>query len=278
MHPYRMQQLLGSAARTRWSTSASARSSTRRSTGSCATTCSSPGPPSARRRAPSAPSTRPPTPAGELAVTWTLDMLTAPRHEFAEFTAALAYLPLLDPEVAADALALRLSDRRSELERVRHDLEHGAGVPAAHRRSSRPSTRSRTSRPTSPGSPPSLDDLRVRRPRPGTCAALHRHRTPGGPRRGGPTMKVDHHRRRDRRHVPRARPAPRRHRRRRARARPDPDERPARLPGRHLAQRRAGPQGVPRPRAVRDVRRHHGRALRAPSTMLHRAVSGRWSR
>ncbi|WP_328305015.1 PadR family transcriptional regulator [Actinomycetospora sp. NBC_00405] len=59
----------------------------------------------------------------ELAITWTLDMLTAPRHEFAEFTAALAYLPLLDPEVAADALALRLSDRRSELERVRHDLE-----------------------------------------------------------------------------------------------------------------------------------------------------------
>src|SRR3954453_2420015 len=59
----------------------------------------------------------------ELAVTWTLDMLTAPRHEFAEFTAALSYLPLLDPEVAADALALRLSDRRGELERQRHELE-----------------------------------------------------------------------------------------------------------------------------------------------------------
>ncbi|MEJ2865916.1 PadR family transcriptional regulator [Actinomycetospora flava] len=58
----------------------------------------------------------------DLAVTWTLDMLTAPRHEFAEFTAGLAYLPLLDPEVAADALALRLSDRRGELERVRRDL------------------------------------------------------------------------------------------------------------------------------------------------------------
>ena len=64
----------------------------------------------------------------DLAVTWTLDMLTAPRHEFAEFTAALAYLPLLDPEVAADALALRLSDRRGELERLRRELEH---VPAA---------------------------------------------------------------------------------------------------------------------------------------------------
>jgi DNA-binding PadR family transcriptional regulator len=60
----------------------------------------------------------------ELAVTWTLDMLTAPRHEFAEFTAALSYLPLLDPEVAADALALRLSDRRSELERQRRELDH----------------------------------------------------------------------------------------------------------------------------------------------------------
>ncbi|TDQ47793.1 PadR family transcriptional regulator [Actinomycetospora succinea] len=60
----------------------------------------------------------------ELAVTWTLDMLTAPRHEFAEFTAALSYLPLLDHEVAADALALRLSDRRSELDRMRRELDH----------------------------------------------------------------------------------------------------------------------------------------------------------
>jgi DNA-binding PadR family transcriptional regulator len=59
----------------------------------------------------------------ELAITWTLDMLTAPRQEFAEFTAALAYLPLIAPDVAADALALRLSDRRGELERVRRDLE-----------------------------------------------------------------------------------------------------------------------------------------------------------
>ncbi|MHC1562303.1 PadR family transcriptional regulator [Actinomycetospora sp. C-140] len=64
----------------------------------------------------------------ELAVTWTLDMLTAPRHEFAEFTAALSYLPLLDPEVAADALALRLSDRRGELERQRRERDHVAGV------------------------------------------------------------------------------------------------------------------------------------------------------
>jgi DNA-binding PadR family transcriptional regulator len=63
----------------------------------------------------------------DLAVTWTLDMLTAPRHEFAEFTAALAYLPLLEPEVAADALALRLSDRRGELDRLRHELGRVGG-------------------------------------------------------------------------------------------------------------------------------------------------------
>lgn len=63
----------------------------------------------------------------ELAVTWTLDMLTAPRHEFAEFTAALAYLTLLDTEVAADALALRLSDRRAELEHMRRELARVAG-------------------------------------------------------------------------------------------------------------------------------------------------------
>ncbi|MDD7966621.1 PadR family transcriptional regulator [Actinomycetospora lemnae] len=64
----------------------------------------------------------------ELAVTWTLDMLTAPRHEFAEFTAALAYLPLLEPEVAADALALRLSDRRGERDRLRRELQHVGGT------------------------------------------------------------------------------------------------------------------------------------------------------
>ena len=64
----------------------------------------------------------------ELAVTWTLDMLTAPRHEFAEFSAALSYLPLLDPEVAADALALRLSDRRGALDHLRRELDHVADL------------------------------------------------------------------------------------------------------------------------------------------------------
>jgi DNA-binding PadR family transcriptional regulator len=64
----------------------------------------------------------------DLAVTWTLDMLTAPRQEFGEFAAALSYLPLLDPEVAADALALRLSDRRGELEHLRRELDHVVDV------------------------------------------------------------------------------------------------------------------------------------------------------
>lgn len=66
----------------------------------------------------------------DLAVTWTLDMLTAPRHEFAEFTAALAYLPLLSTDVAVDALALRLADRRAELDRMRDELRRvSAGLP-----------------------------------------------------------------------------------------------------------------------------------------------------
>ena len=62
----------------------------------------------------------------ELAVTWTLDMLTAPRHDFGEFTAALAYLALITPEIARDALELRLSDRRAERDRVRGELERVA--------------------------------------------------------------------------------------------------------------------------------------------------------
>ena len=119
----------------------------------------------------------------ELAITWTLDMLTAPRHEFAEFTAALAYLPLLDPEVAADALA-PASVRPARRARP------GAPRPRDGRRdscrascSSRPSTRSRTSRPTSPGSPPCSTTCA---PAPSTWdrAALtrpsHAGRTPAG--------------------------------------------------------------------------------------------------
>ncbi|WP_018330977.1 PadR family transcriptional regulator [Actinomycetospora chiangmaiensis] len=76
------------------------------------------------------PATRPertvyaPTDAGhETAITWTLDMLTAPRHEFGEFTAALAYLPLISADLARDALELRLADRRTERDRLRGELE-----------------------------------------------------------------------------------------------------------------------------------------------------------
>lgn len=62
----------------------------------------------------------------ETAITWTLDMLTAPRHEFGEFTAALAYLALITPDIARDALELRLADRRAERDRVRSELERAA--------------------------------------------------------------------------------------------------------------------------------------------------------
>ena len=60
------------------------------------------------------------TEAGRQAATaWTVDMLTAPRREFGEFTAALAYLPLITPEAALAALEARLADRRAELDRTR---------------------------------------------------------------------------------------------------------------------------------------------------------------
>ncbi|MFC5065343.1 PadR family transcriptional regulator [Actinomycetospora atypica] len=66
----------------------------------------------------------------ETAITWTLDMLTAPRHDFGEFTAALAYLALITPDIARDALELRLADRRAERDRVRDELERvGPHVP-----------------------------------------------------------------------------------------------------------------------------------------------------
>ena len=55
----------------------------------------------------------------QAAVAWTVDMLTAPRREFAEFTAALAYLPLISPQAALAALEARLADRRAELNRAR---------------------------------------------------------------------------------------------------------------------------------------------------------------
>ncbi|MEJ2868290.1 PadR family transcriptional regulator [Actinomycetospora sp. OC33-EN08] len=63
----------------------------------------------------------------DTAITWTLDMLTAPRHEFGEFTAALAHLPLITADIARDALELRLADRRAERDAVRDGLDRVRG-------------------------------------------------------------------------------------------------------------------------------------------------------
>ena len=60
------------------------------------------------------------------AVEWTVEMLTAPRRDFPEFTAALAYLPVISPEVALTALEARLDDRRVERDRVRADIRSAA--------------------------------------------------------------------------------------------------------------------------------------------------------
>jgi DNA-binding PadR family transcriptional regulator len=56
------------------------------------------------------------------AVEWTVAMLTAPRRDFPEFTAALAYLPVIEPPAALAALDARLADRRAERDRVRSAL------------------------------------------------------------------------------------------------------------------------------------------------------------
>jgi DNA-binding PadR family transcriptional regulator len=56
------------------------------------------------------------------AVEWTVDMLTAPRRDFPEFVAALAYLPLIEPRAALAALGSRLADQRVELDRLRASL------------------------------------------------------------------------------------------------------------------------------------------------------------
>ena len=56
------------------------------------------------------------------AVDWTVAMLSAPRKDFGEFTAALAYLPLVTPHVALDALEARLADRRAERDGMRAEL------------------------------------------------------------------------------------------------------------------------------------------------------------
>ena len=63
------------------------------------------------------------------AVEWTVEMLAAPRRDFPEFTAALAYLPLITPDVALEALETRLAGRRAELERLRADLAGAGHLP-----------------------------------------------------------------------------------------------------------------------------------------------------
>lgn len=70
------------------------------------------------------------TEAGRQAVVaWTVEMLSAPRRDFPEFTAALAYLPVISPEEALGALQARLASRRAELERLRGDLAGAAHLP-----------------------------------------------------------------------------------------------------------------------------------------------------
>lgn len=63
------------------------------------------------------------TDAGRKAATdWTVDMLVAPRPEFGEFTAALAYLPLVTVTEALAALQARLAERRAVRDHARDEL------------------------------------------------------------------------------------------------------------------------------------------------------------
>ncbi|MCD2193176.1 PadR family transcriptional regulator [Actinomycetospora endophytica] len=63
------------------------------------------------------------TDAGRRAATeWTVDMLVAPRPEFGEFTAALAYLPLITVTEALAALRARLAERRAARDHTRDQL------------------------------------------------------------------------------------------------------------------------------------------------------------
>ncbi len=59
----------------------------------------------------------------ETAQEWTHEMLTAPRQDFPEFVAGLAYLPLLDPDVVARAVTTRLTALRSRLGALRAGLD-----------------------------------------------------------------------------------------------------------------------------------------------------------
>lgn len=66
----------------------------------------------------------------QAATTWTVEMLAAPRRDYPEFTAALAYLPVIDPPTAQRALEARLADRRAERDRLAAELaEVGTTLP-----------------------------------------------------------------------------------------------------------------------------------------------------
>ncbi len=74
------------------------------------------------------------TDAGRRAATeWTVDMLVAPRPEFGEFAAALAYLPLVTVTEALAALRARLAERRAARDHLRDELaDLGEDVPRLH--------------------------------------------------------------------------------------------------------------------------------------------------
>ena len=54
---------------------------------------------------------------------WTVDMIAAPRREFPEFAAGLAYLAALDKDDAIVALATRLAAVRAELAELERETE-----------------------------------------------------------------------------------------------------------------------------------------------------------
>jgi DNA-binding PadR family transcriptional regulator len=74
------------------------------------------------------------TDAGRRAATeWTVDMLVAPRPEFGEFAAALAYLPLVTVTEALAALRARLAERRAARDHLRDELaDLGGDISRLH--------------------------------------------------------------------------------------------------------------------------------------------------
>lgn len=58
----------------------------------------------------------------ETARRWVREMLASPRQDFPEFPAAIAYLPLLDPDEALEHLETRRAGLRDELDRVDEEL------------------------------------------------------------------------------------------------------------------------------------------------------------